>query len=82
MGKKFAVYTDNWSVLQALGGLTQTNPVIRRLEEIMYWYPKVMFVVGKDNGHAYYLIRFPMWKDMVTKCEDLVEGGDKLEILV
>lgn len=33
MGKKFMIYTDNWSVLRAMRGQTQKDAVVRRLED-------------------------------------------------
>lgn len=62
IGKQYIIYTHNWSVLRALRGQSQQDVVIYRLMEIIYWYPEVQFVAGKENGLADYLSRFHMHK--------------------
>lgn len=60
IGSEFTVYTDNWSVLRSLRGNSQQLYVIRRLEELMVWYPDLAFVEGKDNQIADLLSKHPL----------------------
>lgn len=48
IGMKFVLSTNYWSVLYKLRGQTQIDPIIKRLEELMYPYREVVFVVGKE----------------------------------
>lgn len=41
IGRQFTGYTDNWSVLQVLRGQSRQAPVLRRLKELMHWYPNI-----------------------------------------
>lgn len=66
LGQQFTVFSDNWSVLRILHGNTMQAPILRRWDEIMYWYPKIQFIEGKANGIANWLSGHPMVKWPIT----------------
>lgn len=60
LGQKFTVYSDNWSVLRVLHGRSAQALVLRRLEEIIWWYSNIQFVEGKASAIADCLRRHPL----------------------
>lgn len=58
----FTICNDKWAVFCAIKDLNHRDYVLRRLSEIMSWYPQVEFVVGYYDFLVDVLSRFPLVK--------------------
>lgn len=79
LNKQFVVYIDNWFVLQVLRGQSRQDPVLRKLEELMHWYPNIQFVAMKENSLADYLSRFFVYKSKQREVLVLVELSHEIK---
>lgn len=61
LGTKFRVRTDNWAVFRVLKSQSVSTTVRRSLQELLFWFPNIEFIPGKDNGVADYLSRVPLY---------------------
>lgn len=61
-GERIEVLTDNWATYRAMEGQNIGGYVLRRLEKLFEWNPRLKFIAGKEQVLADWLSRSEYWR--------------------